>query len=200
MINIGIDCDGVQFGFSSLYSQLIHDMYPEENYPLHGDNDVPAWNWDEWHPAGKERIAAAWKKFHSTENIFLQQPVLENVDYMVKNLNNHPKINVYHITSRAETAGLPIIKQTIKQLENAGWSNPQVIISFSKGGVARVLDLKYFLDDRAENCAEVALYNPPTKVFLLDKLHNQYLQEKHFKVTRIKSVVAFTDAVLAAVA
>lgn len=200
MINVGIDCDGVQFDFCKLYSQVINNMWPAEKYPIYTTSEVPQWGWESWHPAGAARVEEAWKMCHKMDNFFELEQVLnrEQVSYMVSKLNNHPKVNVYHITSRAATAGKPVIKQTITQLEGIGWSNPQVIISFSKGGIARVLDLKYFIDDRAENCAEVALYNPTTKVFVYDQPYNRFLPEQYFKITRTNSLVAFTDQVLEA--
>lgn len=201
MINIGIDCDGIQFNFCKLYSQVINELFPAENYPLFDDHDVPQWGWENWHPAGAERIKQAWDHLLTLPDIYEREEVLlpANVKYMISKLNNHPKINTYFITARPDTNGRPIIKQTINQLKAIGWDDPQVIIADSKGGISKVLNLKHFIDDRAENCAEVALYHRPTKVYVLDKQYNRFLQEKYFGITRINNVMEFTDAVLASV-
>jgi hypothetical protein len=198
--NIGIDCDGIQFDFGELFSHIINELF-HENYPIFKDEDSPSWEWGAWHPAGPERIAQAWEYVYTIPDFYEKEKLINPAElkYMIGKLNNHPKINVYFITSRKETSGRKILQQTIYQLKLIGWDNPQVIVSFAKGGIARILDLKYFIDDRAENCAEVALYNPSTKVYVMDRPYNRFLQEKYFKITRTDSLIEFTDAVLKAV-
>jgi hypothetical protein len=143
-------------------------------------------------------LAQAWKELFTIENFWEKVKVLnpEQVKYMVDKLNNHPQINIYFITAREATAGRPLVKQCINALKAIGWSDPQVIVSFQKGRLARALDLSFFLDDRAENCVEVALENHSTQVFILDKPYNRILQDKYFRTERINRLEEFTDAVL----
>jgi hypothetical protein len=197
MINIGIDCDGVQFNFNKAYGELIRKLFGT-HFPSVVEEEVPHWNWSEWHPAGGELIDKAWSAVPDVENFWetLETIKLPHIQYMVEKLNNHPKVTVYFITARIPTKGNTVVKQTINALTKLGWKDPQVIVSFSKGPLASALNLKFFIDDRAENCADVAMHNRGTKVFILDKLHNRVLQDRYFGIHRVTNLTEFTDAVL----
>jgi hypothetical protein len=198
--NIGIDLDGVQFNWTLEYSRIIREV-GGDTYPLitNDTEDNKDWDWVEWYPAPKEILDKAWQvmteKEHFWENIEVLNP--DQVRYMCDKLNNHSNVNIYFISSRVACKGDTLVRQTVKSLEKIGWTSPQVIISFNKGALARALDLKYFLDDKAENCAEVAMYHRTTKVFVLDKFYNRILQDKYFHIQRVTRLEEFTDIVAA---
>ena len=197
--NIGLDLDGIFFNWSREYGKIIREIGGDHLPEINNETeDVQSWDWSEWHPAGKVLLDKAWQVMTEKDGFWENIEVLhsEQVKYMREHFDAHPNIAVYFITSRTATKGDTLIRQTIKSLEKVGWTSPQVIVSFRKGSLARALDLKYFLDDRAENCAEVAMSNPETKVYILDKKYNRILQDKYFKITRITCLEAFTDAVI----
>jgi uncharacterized HAD superfamily protein len=199
IINIGIDIDGVQAAFGTKYSQILRELYGESCPIISTEGmEVPAWDWAEWYPLTKEQLAEGWKKLQETKNFWtnLEMTNIEQVQYLIKVLDNHPSINIYFLTNRAQTVGDTVVKQSIESLKSFGWSNPQVIATTQKGAVARALDLRFFIDDMAENCAQVSLYYQAAKVFVLDKPYNRILQDNHFRIERISNLKTFADAVL----
>jgi hypothetical protein len=195
--NIGIDLDGIQFNWSREYSKIIREL-GGEHCPIIDESDIKGWRWSDWYPASQELLDLAWQVMTEKESFWENIEVLhpDQVHYMCEHLNNNPQVAVYFITSRVTTRGDTLIRQTIKSLEKIGWTSPQVIVSFQKGTLARALDLKYFLDDRAENCVEVSMHCPDTKVFILDKPHNRIMHDKNFRLTRITRLEEFTNVVI----
>jgi hypothetical protein len=187
------------FNWAKEYSRIIRSI-GGERYPLITNEveEVLSYDWSEWYPADKSLLDKAWRVMTEKEHFWEHAEVLNpsQVQYMCERLDKDPYINVYFITARVPAKGDTLIRQTIKSLELIGWTSPQVIVSFRKGAIARALDLRYFLDDRAENCVEVAMYHDSTKVFILDKRYNRILQDKYFKITRIKRLEEFTDQVI----
>ncbi len=198
MINIGIDCDGVQFNWAKEYSKIIREL-GGDHLPIINEDDpiFKSWNWEEWYPADRALLDRAWEVMTQKDNFWENIEVLnpDQVNYMCKHLNNNPKIAVYFITARVSTKGNTLIRQTIKSLEKIGWTSPQVIVSFNKAPLAEALDLKYFLDDRPENCAEVAA-NFSTKVFVMDRPYNRNLKDEEYGLIRVSRLEEFTDIVL----
>lgn len=198
-INVGIDIDGVLAAYSKRFSQVMRELYGEQMPLISNEGqEVPYWNWRDWYPATQDQIALVDKTIAGTFDFWksLETTNADQVKYLVENLDNHPKINVYFVTNRLVTAGDTVVHQSIKSLESFGWTNPQVIVTSQKGVIARALDLKFFIDDMAENCANIALYSPSTTVFIIDKAHNRFLHAEQFGIKRIAALNPYADAVL----
>lgn len=193
---MGIDLDGVLFSWSRSFSKVVHDLYPAHEIIMDEREQIVGREWSEW-AAPKEIITKAWNTLHNMENMWETLETLnpDQVKYMIEKFNK-ANLNIYFITARIGSPGRPLLKQCINALKAQGWDDPQVIISFKKGIVAKALELDYFLDDFAENCVEVIMERPQTEVYLLDKKYNRILQDKYFHINRISRLEEFVDKVI----
>jgi len=65
---------------------------------------------------------------------------------------------IIFLTKRPETAGHTAQRQTQRWLENRGFALPSVyVVQGSRGRIASALALDFVVDDRPENCVEVAV-------------------------------------------
>jgi len=85
------------------------------------------------------------------------------------------KNNLFFITSRDFTKGMPVEVQTACWLESIGFVKPTVIVTKNKGSIVAALKLDAFIDDRFKNIEDI-WYNDTgvgTKLFLRNRSHNQ---------------------------
>jgi hypothetical protein len=87
--------------------------------------------------------------------------------------------------------------QTTKWLINNGYyALPSVIVSAKKGPIALGLDLDAFIDDKVENCVDVANHcGLKCNVYMLNQPWNAYFTDLR-SIKRIDSVTQFLDEVL----
>ncbi len=78
---------------------------------------------------------------------------------------------IYFITNRP---GKYAWHLTNDWLVAQGYRNPTVLIASDKGSVCKGLGIEMFVDDKPENCWEVALACPNAQVFLLDAPYNRH--------------------------
>ena len=65
---------------------------------------------------------------------------------------------VIFLTKRPPSAGAPAQLQTQRWLAKAGFSHPSTfVVQGSRGRIAAALDLQFVVDDRPENCLDIAI-------------------------------------------
>jgi len=198
-IKVGFDCDGVQFDFGLAYSTIMRELYGDKMPLIHDmDPRVTHWAWEKWYPATAEQLEKGWDKLKATENFWEYVPIIHPVllKALISCIDMHGGIQVYHITAREESIGNTLERQTINALKKAGWTDPQVLVTFKKGPLAAALDLDFLVDDNTQNCLEVSIDSSNTKVYLLDKPANRFFQEDRFGIKRVYSLTDYANDIL----
>ncbi len=151
---IGVDCDGVLCDFNSAF---ISRCIVVTGKDLFGPGFVPT-TWDyPTRQAGytREETRAVWDSIKADEkfwqNLSGYETTLDDISYL-RHLEEKGH-DVYFITNRMGTKAR---LQTIRWLRRKGFQDPMVILTQFKGLAARVLQLEFYIDDKWENCIDVA--------------------------------------------
>lgn len=183
---VGLDVDGVLAAFSPRFIQMANEKY-DLSLKL---EDQTGWAHQSL-GLNDHQADEIWREIEATKNWWLKLDKLPNTDELS---NLVDRFRIYFITSRTLSAGFPIERQTAHWiLKHYFIPFPTVIVSSHKGPLAAALNLDYFLDDRPENCADVATFNPYTEVFLQDAPYNQEFNAR--RVRRVRSVNEFFQAI-----
>jgi len=110
--------------------------------------------------------------------------------FLIRSVFRLNKDDVYFITSRP---GIDAKIQTEDWLYNAGYPHATVLISSAKGLCAQALKLDVYIDDRWENCVDVATTSLKTKVFLLDRPWNRGNNPDAFNIVVVDSATDFLN-------
>ena len=103
-------------------------------------------------------------------------------------------LNLFFVTARFSTDGGPMPVQTADWLfDQYGIRDAYVISASKKGPVAVELDADYAIDDKPQNCSEIAAAAPNCRVYLQDAPYNQDFKDK--RVERIASLNAFLQEI-----
>lgn len=169
-MKIGIDIDGVLADFNTGYIDLIRRTTGIQLPPV--SNVYPdVWHYERAAGVTKKQEHEVWEHIRNSEfwgQLFPLKGTLEVLDKLTQlRYEGH---EIYFITSRV---GKKVKFQTERWLSLYGMNNPTVLISDKKGPVAQGLELDVFIDDKPENCADVQLASPKTRVFLLDQPYNR---------------------------
>jgi 5' nucleotidase, deoxy (Pyrimidine), cytosolic type C protein (NT5C) len=159
-LRLGLDMDEVVMDFYAAFRQEVYETLHKEvpKYPT-------TWEIQDGWGLTKKETDHLWNKIKATKDWFyLKEPSLPDAVKIVQYLTYHN--TCYFITSRPQTLGLTAEVQACLQLETLGVRYPQVIVSRQKGLVAAALELDAFIDDKWQNCRDVSIASPKTKVFL----------------------------------
>ena len=167
-LKIGIDVDGVLVDFVAAFNREATKVLGR---PV---NKRPT-QWDFTDVMPKEDFSKVWLSVRQSYDWFKVNaiPIKEALEHLKGLTEQH---DVYFITTRIETKGTPVSKQTAATLIRFGVQYPTVIVTSNKGAIASALELNAFIDDRFENCEDVyaatIVEAKPTKVFLMDAIYN----------------------------
>lgn len=165
-LKIGLDLDGVLAAFSPKFVEMANEMF---GYSLKAENQT---EWD--HTClglSKKEEDAVWEVINTTPNWWYHElPALPETNLITEVARRH---TVYFITNRNQTkVGMSIEEQSAHWVRRNFWiPNPTVIVTKQKGKVADALLLDYFIDDKLENCLDVAKHSNTT-VYLHDAPYN----------------------------
>lgn len=195
MAKIAIDCDGVLANFTEAYASMANKFWPGTFE--HGF--VPSnWNMDDRLTA--EQDERVWTAIKETPNFWLTlNAYSENVGYLASFLVGSKDNDLWIVTSRVQTAGMTVAKQTSKWISSCGIMAIHNYLgifpvenSNYKHKIYDYSDIEYSVDDKKETvelCDKVQGH----KAFLLDRPWNQDASVKR----RIKSLKEFFDAIQA---
>ena len=171
----GIDVDGVLSDFGGAFRVVANQIYPNrlpEGYQ-------PS-NWDYIDKFTKEEFKIVWDAVHEIPDFyFYQKPIQANIDAL-RDFVSKNRCEVYFITSRRQTAGDSILRQTEMWLDNQGLlvrrggaSVVPVPNTGAKKDILSALKIPYMIDDYDATVRNLQTLET-TKTFLLDAPWNQH--------------------------
>ncbi len=175
---IGIDVDGILARFNNSFANIITKqtgvIFPQED-----DTWPNVWDWDLAglrlagydEKGAKEASRAAWKVVMEDFMFWKDLPAYDGADRFISELDklNYADYSIYFITQRR---GDDPKYQTEQWLDLHGFLHPTVLISGEKGELCHALNVDYYIDDKNENCVNVAKYSPSTKCYMLARPWN----------------------------
>lgn len=162
--------DGVVMNFTSAARQQVMELFHREVPEFTTTWAFTEGNWR----LSKEEDAKLWETIgNSVDWFYAQEGPLPDA---VRNLYGLTQLHTcYFITTRPQTLGRTTEVQTAWQLDDLGVRWPQVIVTKDKGPIARDLKLDAFIDDKWENCRDVSIASPNTKIFIRQWEYNKEL-------------------------
>ena len=189
-MRIGLDIDGVLADFNTPFIALMkesagRDLFPPDYWPH-------TWNYPEALGYTSAEVSAVWEHIKANGVFWQYLPMLPGLSQFYKwfysggaSADVH---EFYFVTSRM---GRRVKLQTENWLDVRVGRGLTVLISSEKGAIAKALKLDFYVDDRAENIADVIEKSPSTRAFLLDSPWNQHMDVG----TRIYALSEFLDAI-----
>jgi hypothetical protein len=170
-LRLGFDMDGVLADLNGALAReakrLFPDLQPRAN-PSAEPAGPPAEAGDDADPAESTPVALAltrrqerqlWDAVKSIPNFW--ETLDETEPRIVSRLAETAtarRWEVIFLTSRPRTAGDIVQVQSQRWLQRFGFAMPSLyVVSTSRGRIAQALDLDVVVDDRPENCLDVAL-------------------------------------------
>lgn len=198
-LKIGFDVDGVLALFDTGYRQKLKQVSGKDG-TLGVSEEPPCWNWPTECGYTQEDDNAAWKAIKADERFWVSLPPMPQARQALTILSEayNEGHEVYFITHRM---GVNPHMQTSAWLVNNGYLGfPNVLVTGNKGPIAKGLQLTHFIDDKPENCVDVAaatlkvnsLEKPTTRVFCLNARYNaDYQFSDVLNITRVNSLEEF---------
>lgn len=201
MSKLGIDIDGVLADFNSAYIDLCikiagRDLFPARPF------EIPCWSYPEFYGYTKEEVGKVWKHINEAEYFWQKLPAYPGTEGVMRQLYQARHSHAYYfITTRP---GQSAKYQTEEWLEDRMYADswgfdyftPTVLISAKKGPIALGLDLDAFIDDKVENCVDVATYcGLGCKVYMLNQPWNRDFTDLR-SIKRVDTVEQFLEEVL----
>lgn len=195
-MRIGLDIDGCladfNKGFAKLLEQTANVKLPEVNQ-LWPD----MWEWTEFlhgHGVTTEHQLTSWRLVNDAEQHFwsMLDPYPEAVDIAetIQLLDNEH--DIYFVTSRP---GKGAKMQTECWLEELGVPHPTVLISHSKGYIAKGLELDVFVDDKPDNLHDVIkACGLGVKCYLVNRPWNTNVFVNRY-ITKVSSMLEVVDKI-----
>lgn len=191
---LGVDCDGVIFDFTSAYARMLEKV-SGKTCTLTPGTEPHCWNWATEYGFDKGDDSKAWREIKKDPQFWATLAPKQEAAQAIAALNNIYRAGheVYFITNRP---GIAPHAQTIIALGLLGMEIPQVLVSEDKGPVAKGLKLTHFIDDKIENCEEVAQDAAPgCRVFCLTTNYNKNHEfNPKLNIIRVGTLLEFFTA------
>jgi hypothetical protein len=171
-VRIGFDLDGVLADLHTPFVRLATELFP--GLDVRGlDEDAPAPQEpgeagesaprDEAPPPGvslsRRQADAVWRRVAQTEDFWESLGEIESgAIARLAELGEARRWEVIFLTSRPRSAGRTVQRQSQRWLSAHGFAHPSAfVVHRSRGKIADALHLDVVVDDRPENCLDVAL-------------------------------------------
>lgn len=167
----GIDVDGVVAGFIEAYVREVNSRWPGK-LPV-GYQPV---NWD-WSPEMTEADNdIIWSIIKHKHNWWLSVPAdFENIRAVAEHRMRHPQDELFFVTARVSTKGMPVMHQTQTWLSQCGVNGLGVAVivdhSGDKAAIFNALECDANVDDKLE--AVIEHHAHTRNAFLLSRPWNQ---------------------------
>jgi hypothetical protein len=181
-MRIAFDMDGVLADLHTVYAQAAVKLFPELDRAVVTRADVgaspptdePSADLSEVpDPAAgfaisRRQSEAVWKKLTAVENFWENLAEIEAGGLArLAALAEERRWDVLFITSRPSSLGATVQRQSQRWIQRRGFPMPSAfVVHGSRGKVAQALDLDVVVDDRPENCLDVALESSAAAILL----------------------------------
>lgn len=175
-LRIGFDLDGtIADMYSALHEEalklfgeevLAQSAYkkappsPEgaEDTPKDPEDDTRAAAMEELHLTARQQMQL-WDHVKKIENFWMRLPELEpGIIARIARMASERRWEIIFLTTRPSTAGDITQLQSQRWLDAHGFRYPSVmVVQRSRGKIADALHLDAFVDDRPENCLDIAV-------------------------------------------
>lgn len=185
----GFDLDGVICAFHKAFHELIEQQTGIKVRPI-SDTYPDKWDYDREIGMSDAEFKAVWEHVAETDFWETLEPTVDGAKALALIREGRSEGDqVYFITSRPGTYAKHL---TEFWLDAQGYECPTVLMANKKGPVCQGLGIELFVDDKPQNCWEVAAACPKAQVFLLDAPYNRGTDAtwcEHGNITRIHSIL-----------
>jgi hypothetical protein len=173
-VRVAFDLDGVLADLHEPFARVAARLFPDVDPARVGAEDIGASPEDETardhDPATPPSVSASlvltsaqsdavWRTVAATNNFWETLKEIEPGSIArIAALAEERRWEVLFITSRPRSAGSTVQRQTQRWLQKHGFPMPSVyVVHKSRGRIAAALELDAVIDDRPDNCLDVAL-------------------------------------------
>jgi len=162
-LRVAFDMDGTVADMHAVLAReaarLFGQAPPPAPVATEPPGDVPAVVARDRLQLSREQLRELWAHVERTENFWTLLPEMESgIVARIAATARERRWDVLFITTRPRTAGEPVQLQTQRWLRAHGFEFPSVcVLERSRGKLADVLQLDAVVDDRPENCMDVAM-------------------------------------------
>jgi hypothetical protein len=186
-MRFGIDIDGVIADFISAYVREVNDVWPGK-IPI--GYQPPDWDWTD--VLTQEEITHVWKIIKHKHNWWLSLPPdAQNLRAVAMHRIRHPQDEIFFVTARVSTKGMPVMHQTQVWLSECGINGlgVGVIVDHSndKSAIFNALECDANIDDRLSTVIDHAANTKGA--YLLDRSWNRQSRPEH--ITTVSSLEEF---------
>lgn len=174
-MRIGFDIDGVLADFCTAYEREVVAAAGGVNLfkPWALKEGPVTWNWPEHFGYTREIVSAVWKKIKESNDFWYGLSAMPEMELFAQWHDwAYMKHEIYFVTARP---GREVKHQTEEWLYRHLGFTPTVLISSEKGSICSALNLDYYIDDKAENVADVVAKSSTTQAYLLDRAYNRHM-------------------------
>ncbi len=200
-LRIGVDIDGVLADFNEAYVRRCISVTGKDLFPgPYGTWTIKTWNYPEAFGYTAEEVSAVWdsiKKdgyfWESLGHYDTTHDDIAMLAYCASILND----DLYFITARpgimSKTQTERWLAHKVRLTVGSHKFEPTVLITSKKGLAARTLDLDVYIDDKWENCLEVA--QTSTRCFMMNRGWNNQYEAAAYDIIRVQSVADMMNVV-----
>jgi hypothetical protein len=171
-LRLAIDVDGVLANFTEAFVHEVNAIWPGR---ISRHFQPSQWDWSD---AGmtQDENERVWERIKSKLNFWMElHPYLENVRAVAVHRVLYPEDEIFYVTARVSTAGMPVMHQTQLWLQSCGIGGvgTAVIVSehSDKSDIYQAIGCDASIDDNLE---AVIAHRASTKgAVLLDRPWNQ---------------------------
>lgn len=171
-LRIGLDIDGVLADFNTPFVQILEEESGRK-LPAVSETFPHTWHYPAALGISPEVEKKCWDRVKASPDFWRTIPAYDEAEPFLRDLAQTYAMSdeIYFITTRV---GAQVKQQTEEWLIENGFDfNVTVLVTASKGPVAKALKLTHFIDDKNENCLSVAAESPFTKAYMLARPWNQ---------------------------
>lgn len=149
-MRFGVDIDGIVASFISAFVREVNNIWLGK---LPVDYQPSDWDWSD--VLAKDDINQVWARIKASHNWWLSVPPdFENVRAIAIHRVRHPEDEIFYVTARVPTKGMPVMHQTQVWLEQCGIGGlgTGVIVDNSgdKSSIFNSLECDANIDDKLE--------------------------------------------------
>jgi hypothetical protein len=173
-MRIGVDLDGVVARFNMAFAKVANQLWPGKVEP---DPQPLEWDWSDLGFTEAE-VDRVWAEIKRIPNWWITLPAYrENVFAIATHRTMHPEDEIFYLTARVSSAGIPTMHQSQRWLDMCGIGGLGTAVIVKPDGVRKVsiykrIGVTHAIDDNLPNVME-----GPHIIHLLDRPWNRVGRE-----------------------